>query len=188
MLMTRTLPAPKLRIIWKCTAASPVTAKACHGMNYTFYKSRRWLTFDDYTWLAILRWQRYQHSHVQFSLLIFYFQNRQFFKFYMHFQPQLSKKEANSMNVTVSEVHSFISAFNWKTCNAMPFGHMVICRWSRVVIRRLKYVNANQNSRSVTTKAHTVWWRQTSDNSLQHKYLGSTFHFATAKILETTIK
>jgi len=77
-------------------------------MKFTFYKSRRSLTFDDCTWLATLRWQRYQHSHVQFSLLIFDFQNQQYFKFYAHFQPQLSRKEANSMNITVSEVLSFI--------------------------------------------------------------------------------
>jgi hypothetical protein len=91
---------------------SSVTAKAHHGMNFTFYKSRRLLTFNDYTWLATLLWHRYQHSHVQFSLLIFDFQNQQYFKVYAHFQPQLSKKEANSMNVTASEVLSFISVFN----------------------------------------------------------------------------
>jgi hypothetical protein len=66
----------------------------------------------------------------------------------------------------------------------MPFGHVVICRWSRVVVRRVKYVNENQHSSTMKTTAHTVWWGQTSDNSLQPKYLGSTFHFAAARYLK----
>ena len=48
----------------------------------------------------------------KFSFLISDFQYQQYFKFYTHFQLQMSKKDANSMNVTASEVLSFISEFN----------------------------------------------------------------------------
>ena len=64
--------------------------------------------------------------------------------------------------------------------HAVPFGHMVIRRRSRAIVRRLKYVTENQHWRSVKITAHTVWWRPTTDNSLQRK-LGSKLHFAPAR-------
>ena len=181
MLITRTRLAPKLRIILKCTAASPLSLQR-HVMGWTLPFTNQDI---DSRSTSIHGWLHCGGSATNIPMsnsaswfLTFKISNTSnFMRIFNH------SCQRRKLILWTSQLRRYSALF---LClikrRAVPVGHMVIRRWSCAVVRRLKYVNENQHSRSVKTTAHTVWWRHTSGNSLQPK-LGSTLHFAAARYL-----